>query len=253
MIGKRKHQLGIAFGGGGAKGYYHLGVLKRLLEMGHVPEMVSGTSVGAILAVYYAQGFTIEEMQKAFDHLTLKDFLSHRLSREYLIDSQPLRKIFEETFKVHTFEELQVPAKIVTTCLETAKEVVFESGPLAKAVLASCSIPVLFPPVEINGKHYVDGGVVRNVPVSPIRDYCKRVYAINLFPVPSTDLTYNKSIRYIADRSISMMFHAGATADLQMADLVIEDKEMTRYNAYDLKYKKKMFDIGYNTTALRSL
>ncbi|HHV40152.1 MAG TPA: patatin-like phospholipase family protein [Bacteroidales bacterium] len=247
MKRKRTHQLGIAFGGGGAKGYYHLGVLKRLMEMGHIPEMVSGTSVGSIVAAYYGQGFTIEEMLQAFEHLTVKDFFGHRLSKEYLIDSQPIHKIFEETFRVHTFEELQVPVKIVTTCLETAKEVVFDSGPLADAVLASCSIPVLFPPVEIEGKHYVDGGVVRNVPVIPIRDYCKNVYAINLFPAPETDLAYNKSIRYIADRSISMLFRAGARADLQQADLVIEDKKMAKFNTFDLKYKDEMYELGYNT------
>lgn len=247
MIRKQKYQLGVAFGGGGARGYYHLGVLKRLLEMGHIPKMVSGTSVGAIVAAYYGQGFTVEEILQAFEHLTLKDFLGRRFSKEYLVDSLPLRKILEETFRVQAFEELKVPVKIVATCLETAKEVVFESGPLAEAVLASCSIPVLFPPVEIDGKHYVDGGVVRNVPVNPIRNYCKRVYAINLFPVPETDLAYNKSIRYIADRSIFMMFHAGATADLHMADRVIENKGMARFTAYDLKYKDEMFELGYNT------
>ncbi|HPX79028.1 MAG TPA: patatin-like phospholipase family protein [Bacteroidales bacterium] len=247
MIRKRKYPLGIAFGGGGARGYYHLGVLKRLLEMGHIPQIVSGTSVGAIVAAYYAQGFTVEEILQAFEHLTLKDFLWQKLSKEYLVDSKPLRKIFEETFRVQTFEELKVPVKIVATCLETAKEVVFESGPLAEAVLASCSIPVLFPPAEINGKHYVDGGVMRNIPVTPIRNSCKRVYAINLFPEQGTDLAYNKSIRHIADRSISMLFRAGAKADLQRADLVIENKGMARFNAFDLKYKDEMYELGYNT------
>jgi NTE family protein len=130
MIRKQKYQLGVAFGGGGARGYYHLGVLKRLLEMGHIPKMVSGTSVGAIVAAYYGQGFTVEEILQAFEHLTLKDFLGRRFSKEYLVDSLPLRKILEETFRVQTFEELKVPVKIVATCLETAKEVVFESGPV---------------------------------------------------------------------------------------------------------------------------
>lgn len=104
MIRKQKYQLGVAFGGGGARGYYHLGVLKRLLEMGHIPKMVSGTSVGAIVAAYYGQGFTVEEILQAFEHLTLKDFLGRRFSKEYLVDSLPLRKILEETFRVQTLK-----------------------------------------------------------------------------------------------------------------------------------------------------
>ena len=253
MTDKQRHALGIAFCGGGPRGYYHLGVLKRLLELGYVPETVSGTSVGSIVAAYFAQGFSIEEMLEAFNDLSLKDFIRIRRIKDSLVDSLPVRKILEQTFRVRTFEELQIPAKIVATCLETAQEVVFQSGPLIDAVMASCSIPVIFPPVKIHGKHYVDGGVLRNVPVKVIREDCKRVFAVNLFPMPPTDHKYAPSVHYIAERSVTMLFHAGAAMDLQQADLVIEDAEMARYSAYDLIYKEEMFDLGYNARALKTV
>ncbi|HPW78626.1 MAG: NTE family protein RssA [Bacteroidetes bacterium ADurb.Bin037] len=250
---EKKYNLGIAFGGGGARGYYHAGVLKRLLELGYKPDIVSGTSAGAIVAAMYAQGLTVDRMIEAFRHLLLKDFLRSRIRREYLVDSKPLRKILENAFKARTFEELDIPLKIVATCLETAKEVVFESGPLIDAVMASCSIPVIFPPVVIQGKHYVDGGVVRNVPVSVIREKCKKVMAVNLFPVPAKDMEYTGSMRYITERCVTLMFHASASYDTNLADLVIEDVEMAGFNVYDLKHREEMFRIGYHARALKLL
>ncbi|NLH24177.1 MAG: patatin-like phospholipase family protein, partial [Bacteroidales bacterium] len=170
----KKYELGIAFGGGGTRGYYHAGVLKRLLELGYKPQIVAGTSVGAIVAAMYAQGLSTGSMLDAFNVLTLKDFLAPRIPKEYLTDSKPVRLILEKTLKAKTFEELEIPLKIVATCLESGKEVVFDSGSLIDAIIASCSVPVVFPPVKIQGKHYVDGGVIRNVPVSVIRRECKK-------------------------------------------------------------------------------
>ena len=249
----KKYKLGIAFGGGGARGYYHAGALKRLLELGYSPDIVSGTSVGSIVAAMYAQGLSIEEMLAAFRELNLKDFLEPRIPKEYLVDSKLVRKILEEILQAKTFEELKTPLKVVATCLETAKEVVFDSGPLIDAILASCSIPVVFPPVKINGKHYVDGGVIRNVPVLPIREVCEKVFALNLFPEPERDKQYTGSMKYIAERCVTLLFKANASYDMNMADLVIEEEEMAVYNAYDLRHKEEMFDLGYNARALRSL
>ena len=250
---KRKYNLGIAFGGGGARGYYHGGVLKRLLELGYVPEVVSGTSVGSIIAAMCAQGLSIEQMLDAFKTLSLKDFLEPRIPKEFLVDSKPIRKILEKALQAKTFEDLKIPLRVVATCLETAGEVVFDSGPLIDAILASCSIPVVFPPVVMNGKHYVDGGVIRNVPVSVIRQDCKKVIAVNLFPEPQREMRYDGSMKNIAERCVTMLFKANASYDMDLADLVVEDVEMAGFSAYDLKHKEQMFDLGYNARALRSL
>ncbi|HBG53939.1 MAG TPA: phospholipase [Rikenellaceae bacterium] len=250
---KKMYELGIAFGGGGTRGYYHAGVLKRLLELGYRPQIVSGTSVGAIVAALYAQGLSTENMLDAFNVLTLKDFLEPRIPKEYLTDSKPVRKILERTLMAKTFEELKIPLKIVTTCLESSKEVVFEKGPLIDAIIASCSVPVVFPPVRIQGKHYVDGGVSRNVPVYPIRKECKKVLAVNLFPVSEKEVEYSRSMKHIAERCVTMLFNAGASYDLSLADMVIQDIEMAGYSTYDFKHREEMFKLGYNASALKLL
>ena len=250
---KKMYELGIAFGGGGTRGYYHAGVLKRLLELGYRPQIVSGTSVGAIVAALYAQGLSTENMLDAFNVLTLKDFLEPRIPKEYLTDSKPVRKILERTLMAKTFEELKIPLKIVTTCLESSKEVVFEKGPLIDAIIASCSVPVVFPPVRIQGKHYVDGGVIRNVPVYVIRKECKKVLAVNLFPVSENEVEYSRSMKHIAERCVTMLFNAGASYDLSLADMVIQDIEMAGYSTYDFKHREEMFKLGYNASALKLL
>ena len=250
---KKMYELGIAFGGGGTRGYYHAGVLKRLLELGYRPQIVSGTSVGAIVAALYAQGLSTENMLDAFNVLTLKDFLEPRIPKEYLTDSKPVRKILERTLMAKTFEELKIPLKIVTTCLESSKEVVFEKGPLIDAIIASCSVPVVFPPVRIQGKHYVDGGVIRNVPAYPIRKECKKVLAVNLFPVSENEVEYSRSMKHIAERCVTMLFNAGASYDLSLADMVIQDIEMAGYSTYDFKHREEMFKLGYNASALKLL
>ena len=249
----KKYELGIAFGGGGTRGYYHAGVLKRLLELGYKPQIVAGTSVGAIVAAMYAQGLSTGSMLDAFNVLTLKDFLAPRIPKEYLTDSKPVRLILEKTLKAKTFEELEIPLKIVATCLESGKEVVFDSGSLIDAIIASCSVPVVFPPVKIQGKHYVDGGVIRNVPVSVIRRECKKVLAVNLFPVTEKEVEYSRSMKHIAERCVTMLFNAGASYDLGLADTVIQDVEMAGYSTYDFKHRAEMFNLGYNARALRLL
>jgi len=239
------YELGIAFGGGGAKGYYQAGVFKRLLEMGCRPGIVSGTSVGSLVAALYADGHTPDEMMEAFADLTVKDFLEARIPKDYIVSPLPVRKILEKTLRARTFEELQIPLKVVATCLETGEGVVFDKGPLIEALMASCSVPVVFPPVLINGKHYVDGGVVKNLPVSHIRNDCKKGVAIGLHP--EKEKKYSRNMRYIAERCLWFMFNANSYMDKDLADVLIEDHEMAEYTAYDLKYKNEMFRLGYDS------
>ena len=136
-------------------------------------------------------------------------------------------------------------AYIEITEWHNGEGVVFDKGPLIEALMASCSVPVVFPPVLINGKHYVDGGVVKNLPVSHIRNDCKKVVAIGLHP--EKEKKYSKNMRYIAERCLWFMFNANSYMDKDLADVVIEDHEMAEYTAYDLKYKNEMFRLGYDS------
>lgn len=245
---EQQYKLGLALGGGGAKGFFQAGVVKRLLELGYKPEVISGTSVGSLVGALLADGKTPDMMVKAFHSLALKDFLQPKLPKEYLVDSKPIRKLLESILTARTFEELQIPLRVMTTCLETGQGVVFDKGPLVDALIASCSIPIVFPPIVIDGKHYIDGGVVKNLPVSIIREDCQKVIAVSLHPVNGGK--YIKKMRYIAERSADYLFNANTLMDKQMADLLIEDEIMKTYSAYDLKYSAEMFLKGYHSHSI---
>ncbi len=244
----QQYKLGLALGGGGAKGFFQAGVVKRLLEMGYRPNIISGTSVGSLVGALLADGQHPDRMVEVFQHLAVKDFLQPKLPKEFLVDSKPLRKLLESLLRARTFEELNIPLRVMTTCLETGEGVVFDKGPLVDALIASCSIPIIFPPVLIGGYHYMDGGTVKNLPVSIIRSDCQKVIAVSLHPVKGGK--YQKKMRFIAERCADYLFNANTIMDKQMADYLIEDEVMKTYSAYDLKYSLEMFDKGYHSHSI---
>lgn len=238
-----QYKWGLTLSGGGAKGFFEAGVMKRLFEMGFQPEIISGTSVGSLVGALIADGRTPDDMLEVFGNLSVAEFIEPKLPKEYLVDSKPVRKLMEKLLRAKTFEELQIPLRVVATCLETGEGVVFDKGPLLDALIASCSIPIVFPPVVINGQHYVDGGTVKNLPSSVIRNDCERLLAISVHP--SSKGKYEKKMRYIATHCLEYLFNANTVPDKALADILIEDPIMKSYSAYDLKDSHEMFRLGY--------
>lgn len=165
-------------GGGGLRGAAEVGMAKALAETDIQPDMVFGTSIGAVNGAVLSSGPFGEHacrLESAWGELTgagvLRENLWGRVSnmvrhRTHLHTSDGLRDLLLDWLPQRRFEELQVPFECSSACIETSSEHWFDSGPLIDAVLASCAVPSLLPPVEIGGRHYVDGGVVNSIPVS---------------------------------------------------------------------------------------
>lgn len=154
-----KYKIGAAFGGGGAKAAAHCGALQALKEYGIKPEIVSGTSAGALVAIYYASGFSPKEMVDLFLGMHFfKDIVTPSIPRGGVFDSQPLIDHLRQTFPYSHLEELPIPTYIVASDMEHGAAKIFSSGEIAPRAAASCSIPVIFKPVVIDGVHYIDGG-----------------------------------------------------------------------------------------------
>jgi NTE family protein len=163
-------------GGGGNLGDCEVGMLQAVLEHGIVPDLVVGTSVGAINGASIAADpspETVEQLRNVW--LTLGEervFASPfggagNLIRKgtHLHSNEALRRMIERLLPVRTFEELAVPFQCVAASIERAAEHWFSEGPLVEAILASAAVPALLPPVEVEGEHYVDGGIVNSIPV----------------------------------------------------------------------------------------
>lgn len=170
---------GTAFvlGGGGVLGSVEVGMLRALFERGVVPELVIGSSVGALNGALVAADPTssaVDTLGEAWAELRAGDLFSgsvlgrvRTLMRHgtHLHPNEPLRRLIDDHLPGARIEDLVVPFQCVATSIEQARSHWFTSGPLADAVLASCAVPGLLPPVMIDGQHYYDGGLVRSVPV----------------------------------------------------------------------------------------
>jgi predicted acylesterase/phospholipase RssA/glycosidase len=241
---KKKYKLGLALSGGGAKGFAHIGVFRLLEECKLRPDVISGTSAGAIAGVLFADGYSASEIQELFTGRDFSEFAQLQIPKDGLFDNKRFCSFLERNLRAKRFEDLKTPLVVVATDLDNGKSREFRSGPIAEAVVASCSIPIIFSPVEINGLHYVDGGLFRNFPVSPIREECERVIGVNVSPlIPHK---YKQTLWGIAERSYHYIFRANTLEDRKICDILIETEETEAYKTFDLENVASIADIGYN-------
>jgi NTE family protein len=173
--------IGLALGGGFARGIAHIGVLK-VLEQENIPiSLVAGTSVGALIGAAYCSGVTIPELEQMATRVRFKHFARWTLSRYGFASNERMIKFLSSILKVNTFEELLIPLAVTATDFSTGQGVVFQSGPLVDPVRASCAYPGMFLPVKIRGRLLVDGMLAHAVPTVPLREMgAQHVLAVHL-------------------------------------------------------------------------
>lgn len=202
-----KPKVAFVLGGGGHHGAYEVGMLHALLEQGIKPELVVGNSIGAMNGAAVAADPSLSAVEKLRDLWLNMDaeaiFGGSMLSgaanlvrnRTHLHSNDLIRGLIEEVLPARTFEELAVPFQCVAASIERAAEHWFSEGPLVEAILASSAVPGVLPPVEIDGEHFVDGGIVNSVPVSRAVELgAKEIYVLHVgrtdkpLQVPKTPL-----------------------------------------------------------------
>jgi NTE family protein len=161
--------VGLALGGGFARGFAHLGVL-QVLEQNQIPiSHIAGTSVGSILGAAYASGAPLSRIIATCRTLRFRDIARWRVSRLGLASNHRLGDLIERVFESRQFEDLRIPLAVVATDLTSGEPVVFTQGALVDAIRASCAFPGLFEPVEIGTRCLADGGLVAPVPTVAAR------------------------------------------------------------------------------------
>jgi NTE family protein len=162
--------IGLALGGGFARGFAHLGVLE-VLERNHIPiSCIAGTSVGSILGAAYASGAPLARIIATCKTLRFRDIARWRVSRLGLASNHRLGDLIERVFDSRQFEDLRIPMAVVATDLNTGEPVVLTNGNLVDAIRASCAFPGLFEPVEIGTRCLADGALVAPVPTRAARE-----------------------------------------------------------------------------------
>jgi NTE family protein len=173
--------IGVALGGGFARGIAHIGVLKVLEEEGIPVRVITGTSVGALIGACYCSGLTLAEMEEVARNTRFTTFARWTLSRCGFASNDRMIKFLTRTLKVKTFEELRIPLGVTATDFNSGEGVVFHSGSIIDPVRASCAYPGMFLPVEIRGRYLVDGMLSHPVPTRPLLEMgADRVIAVHL-------------------------------------------------------------------------
>jgi NTE family protein len=177
----RLPRIGLALGGGFARGLAHIGVLK-VFEEEQIPiDFIAGTSVGSVVAASYASGVSAKELSEIASLVRFKDFSRWTISRFGLFNNDKMADFLHRVLRCKTFEELRIPLAVAATDIITGEPAVFTQGDLVAPVRASCAYPGMFLPVNINGRLLVDGLLAHAVPAAPLREMgAERVISVYL-------------------------------------------------------------------------
>lgn len=241
-------KIGIGFSGGGARGTAHIGVLQALLENDIVPEIVAGTSAGAIVGALYAAGLSTEQMLDFVKQSSVLKFIRMGMPIAGLTNLSYLKERLSKLLPVDSFESLRYPLHIAVTNLNTGKLEIHSDGPLIDTILASCSIPMVFKPVELNGHLYVDGGVLCNLPIAPLREEADLVLGVNVMPHVDVDSKSMQSMIGIALRCFDLSITSNTTPTAALCDVLIEPVDLHQYHIFHLNRYQQIYELGYRAT-----
>jgi NTE family protein len=240
---KRVPAIGLALGGGFARGIAHVGVLKVLEEEGIPVRMIAGTSVGALIGAAYCSGVTIAELEEVAYKVRFTTFARWTLSRYGFATNDRMVSFLTRTLKVQTFEELRIPLGVTATDFNTGEGMVFTSGSIIDPVRASCAYPGMFLPVEICGRWLVDGMLSNPVPTRPLRAMgAERVLAVQLKGQWSKT-TAPRHLFDVIGQSFAIAQDMMSSVWRSAADLVIEP-DVAGFDYDDFKRAGELIRVG---------
>ena len=244
---RKKKTIGLALSGGGLRGIAHLGVIKALEEYDLKPSVISGTSAGAIVGAFYSAGFSPDELIAMVQKISFFSARSLRFSRSALFDKGMLMKIFMHYMPENNFSSLKIPLYITATDIVSGRPKYFHQGELHNALMASASIPFIFPVAKMEEHYFLDGGIINNLPIEPIQQKCDVLIGVHVNALSTKDGA-TISGRALFDRVIHLALGQSVYHKSGLCDLFIEPPDMTRFNMFDKKNATTMFNYAYGYT-----
>lgn len=236
----------MVLGGGGTRGFAHLGVVQALQEKGIRIDAISGVSAGAIVGAFVASGMSPKEILELLVEHKLMDFTTIQYPKKGLLSLSKLGNIMREHLGDRTFEDLSIPLWVTLSNLNKGKVEYHNKGNLVEKVVASASIPILFSPMDIDGHTYVDGGLFNNLPVKPVREKSKRVIGVNISPVD--EIGEFSSIMDIAARTFQLNDKSNTRKNSKLCSVYIEPRELCKHGLLDTSNAQELYEIGYRYT-----
>lgn len=245
---KHTKKIGLALGGGAILGAAHIGVLGALEERKIEITSITGTSIGAFIAALYAFGVSPKEIEAKVADLNWLDAAGFTISRYGLLSNEKLGDLFKETVGDVQFKDAEIPLAVVATDIGACKKVVLKTGSVANAVMASACIPGIFIPVEIDGRLLVDGGLVENVPISPLKEMGEEM-------ILGVDLNAKRKYQKPEDmidvlaNALDLAIDNATRIQTEEADILIAP-ELSAYNRADVEKIHDIVQEGYDAAKM---
>jgi len=237
-------KLGLALGGGAARGFAHIGVIQVLEEAGLRPDFVAGTSAGSVVAALYASGKTgaqLQQIGESMEEAAITDW-TLPVFNSGILRGDALAKYVNQQVGGRAIENMTVPLGIVATDLYSGEMMVFQKGDTGKAMRASSAVPAIFQPVKISGRSYVDGGLVSPVPVRAARSMgAQVVLAIDISSPPDSSGSDNTITVLL--QTASIMGKSINAFELKEADVVVRP-DLRAVSSADFSSRKKAIEAG---------
>lgn len=255
-INRSRKKIGLALGGGGAKGLVHIGVIKALEEANIPIDFIAGTSMGALVGGWYAATGNIRFLENIFLKIKKGDLISHspakNIDSRQLFKGESFSKFLTEILGDKEIERCSLPFRAVATDVENGQEVILSSGSLVDAILASIALPIVFKPVKIGQRLLMDGGVANPVPADVVRQMgAECVIAVDIsshWIRIDNDFVGRQELSSLIDSAFSVLEYEVAQHVLKQADLVLRPPVMT-YNWLDFFRAKEIIDAGHKETS----
>lgn len=235
-------KIGLSLSGGGARGIAHLGMMKALIEEGFSFDRVTGASAGSIAGALYCNDISPDQGLDIIKSINFYKLLKPALNWRGLLKLENAAPLLEAHLPSH-FERLKRPLIVAGTDLNKGKVKYFQKGQLILPILASCSIPVIFDPILINKTPYIDGGILDNLPIKPIKK-CDFIVGMHCNPI---GVNYKMSNwKDLMERSMLMAITAATYQNKKKCDVFLEPPALANFTVFDFKKAQELFDIGYN-------
>ena len=242
---EKQSHIGIALSGGGVRGIAHLGVLRAMDEAGISPSAISGSSAGAIAGVMYAKGFAPDEILEIIIQTNYFKFIWPSVSWKGILKMDHITPLYEKYLEVNDFSSLRIPMTMAATDLHLGQTAYFSSGEIIRPLMASSCIPGMFEPILLDGRYYIDGGVLNNMPVEPLQDSCDVIIGVNCNHLPEQQNI--RHIKSLIERTVIMSMNYNVYSRRGMCDHFVEPVGLARFGVLEIKKAKEIFEIGYQT------
>lgn len=235
--------IGLVLSGGGARGIAHLGVLKVLEEIGLRPSAISGTSAGAIIGALYAAGYSVEDILPMAQRIRFFSIPQLLWRKSGVFSMGAFEKLYKEYFPENDFAALSIPLYVTATDIVRGQTVYFSSGSLARALMATSCIPLLYEPIAHEDTFLVDGGVLNNFPVEPLLGHTERILGIHVNSLSKKPEELH--FKDMLDRSFHFALSTSVNSKKHHCDLFLEPPDMSRFGMFDLRSAKRIYEFSY--------